>query len=273
MNVKTLQEIPPWEWPDGTAEILLEVLQDQQSDAADRLVAAELAGDFVVVNEDLVAALLEILRSAHEAEDLRGNAAIALGPVLEQGFITEFDDPDDVPISEETFDTIRESLRALYADGSVPDAVRRRILEASVRAPDDWHADAVRAAYARSEHAWKLTGAFCMRFLRGFDAQILAALESGDPELEYEAVCAAGNWELGAAWPHVAALVTSENIDKALLLAAIEAVGCIRPHEAADILDELTNSDDEDIADAANEALAMAGVLNDLDDEDDEDDD
>jgi len=89
-----------------------------------------------------------------------------------------------------------------------------------------------------------------MRFNRGFDAQILGALGSSNPDIHYEAVCAAGSWQVGAAWPHVVALVTSGNTEKALLLAAIEAVGNIRPREAAGILDGLDDSGDEEIVDA-----------------------
>ena len=109
-------------------------------------------------------------------------------------------------------------------DASVPEDVRRRILEASVRAPQDWHQDAIRAAYASDDDAWRLTAVFCMRFVRGFDEQILEALDSENPDIHYEAVCAAGSWEVDAAWPHITALVTSRKTEKSLLLAAIEAV-------------------------------------------------
>ena len=163
-----------------------------------------------------------------------------------------------------------ESLHKLYMDAGVPKEVRRRILEASVRAPQNWHADAVRAAYGSDDEAWRLTGVFCMRFVRGFDEQILEALDSRDPDIHYEAVCAAGTWEVDAAWPHITALVTSGETDKPLLLAAIEAVASIRPQEAAAILNDLTDSDDEDIVEAVFEATAMAGGLSDEDNEDNE---
>ena len=77
---------------------------------------------------------------------------------------------------------------------------------------------------------------------------------------------AAGNWGVAAAWPHVAALLTPASTDKSLLLAAISAVATIRPHEAAEILGDLLESDDEDIVAAVDEALATAKGLS----EDDE---
>ncbi len=110
-------------------------------------------------------------------------------------------------------------------------------------------------------------------FVRGFDGQILAALNSENPEVHYEAVCAASAWGVDAAWPQVSALVRSKTTDKQLLLAAIQAVACIRPQEAAELLVDLTDSADEDIVEAAYEALAIAeGSLDEDDDEDEGDD-
>ena len=271
MDLKTLKDIPPWEWPEDADKMFLEILRDDQADVSDRVLAAELAGDFTVINDELADALLSILRSGDESEELRGKAVISLGPALEHADTNEFEDPEDVPISEQTFSRIQESLRKLYMDAGAPKEVRRRILEASVRAPQDWHQGAVRAAYSSDDEDWKLTAVFCMRFVRGFDDQILESLDSENPEIHYEAVCAAGDWAVDEAWPHIAALVASEETEKPLLLAAIDAVAGIRPQEASEILGDLTDSDDEDIVDAAFEAMAMAGGPSD-DDFDDEDD-
>ena len=267
MDVKALRDIPPWEWPEGAGRMFLDLLRDDQAAEGDRLVAAELAGDLTVLNDELVDALLAILRSGAASETLRGQTAISLGPVLEQADLQGFEDADDVPIAEHTFHRVQASLRKLYRDADVPPNVRQRILEASVRAPQDWHPDAVRAAYASDDEAWRLTGVFCMRYLRGFDEQIVEALNNTNPDIHYEAVCAAGAWEVDAAWPHVTALVTSRGTAKPLLLAAIEAVASIRPREAAEILNALTNSDDEDVVDAVFEATAMTEGLSDEDDE------
>jgi hypothetical protein len=199
---------------------------------------------------------------------LRGRAAISLGPALEYAFIDGFEDPDDVPIPENRFREIQESLYKLYFDANTPVEVRRRVLEASVRAPQDWHQSAIQEAYSSVDKSWKLTALFCMRFVRGFNEQILEALEAGNQDIHYEAVCAAGNWEVDAAWSHIAALITSEHTDKYLLLAAIEAVAGIRPQDAAELLIDLTQSEDEDIAEAASEAMAITEALLDLEDDD-----
>jgi hypothetical protein len=268
MNVKALSNIPPWDWPDGTGKALLAVLRDRNTAQSERFLATELAGDFTVINDELAAALLAILRSRDESEEIRARAAISLGPALEQADVEGFEDPDEVPIAERTFHEIRDALRELYLDGGVPKEVRRRILEASVRAPQDWHQGAVRAAYSANDTTWRLTAVFCMQFIRGFEEQILEALDSKNPDIHREAVLAAGAWEVDAAWPHVAALVTSGETDKPLLLAAIEAAGNIRPREAAEIFLDLMDSDDEDLVEAVHEAMVMAGGFSDEDDED-----
>jgi len=104
--------------------------------------------------------------------------------------------------------------------------------------------------------------------IRGFNEQILETLKSENQDIYYEAVCAAGNWEVDAAWSHITPLITSKNTEKYLLLAAIKAVAGIRPQEAAQILIDLTQSEDEDIVEAASEAIEMAEMLSDLKDDD-----
>ena len=109
-----------------------------------------------------------------------------------------------------------------------------------------------------------------MRWIGGFEDQILDALKSSNRDIHYQAVCAAGNCELDAAWPHVSGLVKMEQTDKSLLLEAIDAVAAIRPEEAGTILMGLTDSDDQDIVDAAHEAIALAGALSGDDEYDDD---
>jgi hypothetical protein len=271
MDLETLKDTPPWEWPKGAGKMFLGILRDGKARPSDRLLAAELAGDYTVINDELARALLTILANDHEPENLRGQAVISLGPALEQADIEGFEDPGDVPITEQTFRTIQKTLLKLYMDADVPKEVRRCILEASVRAPQGWHEDAVRKAYSSKEEAWKLTAVFCMQFLPGFDGEILESLESTSPDIHYEAVRAAGTWGVAAAWPHISKLLASKKTEKTLLLAAIEAVAGIRPEEAAVVLGNFIDSDDEDIVDAAHEAMTMAGV--EWEDEDDEEDD
>jgi hypothetical protein len=278
VDLRTLADTPPWDWPRDAGRIFHEILTDNNASESNRLIAAELAGDFTVINDELSDALIGIVSSGDQSEQLRSAAAIALGPVLEEADLEqadtdEFENPDDVPISASTFHRIRRALHELYADDRVPKQVRRRILEASVRAPQNWHRDAISRAYSSGDKDWMLTAVFSMRQVHGFDDQILEALKSSDPEIEYEAVKAAGNWELSSAWSHIAGLVHDPATPKHLLLAAIDAVAGIRPQEAGAILLDLTDSDDEEIAEAADEAIAIAeGSSGEIDDDEDTED-
>jgi len=271
MDLKVYLDTPPWDWPRDAGKMFWRILADQRASESDRLVAAELAGDFTVINNDLADVLLTIAGSTDEPEQLRARAAISLGPILEQADTDGFDDPDDVPITEGTFHNIQDSLEKVYSDKSTPKEVRRRILEASVRAPQTWHQDAISRAYSSGDKEWMLTAVFSMRWVRGFDDQILQALKSEDPEINYQAVIAAGNWELDGAWPHIVELVNDAHASKPLLLAAIGALSGIRPAEARDILEDLAESDDEEIAEAVAEAMAAAeDPIGEEDDEEDE---
>src|SRR5262249_36206093 len=129
MNLKTLLDTPPWEWPGDAGKVFHKYLINKQAKPSDRLIAAELAGDLSALNDDLVADLLTIIPASDEPDDLRSRAAISLGPMLEQVDLLGFDDPDlgDLPITEDTFKNIQETLRTTYADTSVPKEVRRRI--------------------------------------------------------------------------------------------------------------------------------------------------
>ena len=270
MELKTLLDTPPWDWPRDAGRMLQKILVDQRATASDRIVAAELAGDLTVINDDLADTLLTVVCSTDEPQQLRARAAISLGPVLEQAETDGFEDPDDVPITERTFHNIQDSLEKVYRDNSTPKEVRRRSLEASVRAAKTWHQDAIRSAYSSGDKEWMLTAVFSMRWVRGFDDQILLALKNDDPAIRYEAVIAAGNWGLAGAWSHIVALVQDAGTPKPLLLAAIGAVGSIRPSEAREILVHLADSDDEEVAEAVDEAMAAADVPS--DEEDDEED-
>ncbi|MEW6741247.1 MAG: hypothetical protein AB1486_00685 [Planctomycetota bacterium] len=261
MNLKNLKNTPPWDWPEGARDKLLAILRDSRATQADRLLAAELASDYTVIDDELARALLAIVGRGSETEEIRGRAALSLGPALEHADTVGFDDPDDIVISEKLFREIQQRLRGLYLDAGISARLRGQILEASVRAPQDWHREAIRAAYASGDETNKLIAVFAMRFVEGFDEEILQALTSTNPDIHYHAVHAAGNSSIDAAWSHIAGLVEDDDTEKSLRLAAIEAVPGICAREACELLFGLTGSEDEDIAEAATASIALAEGL------------
>jgi hypothetical protein len=274
VNLKQLSNIPPWEWPENAATLILEMLANRKASANDRLLAAELAGEEVILDDKIGKALLGIVKSSEEPVELRAEAAIALGPALEEAELGDYEDTDDSPSLSKSFvQEIQRTFHQLYSDTNVPGNLRRSVLESSVRNLQNWHADAIRSAYESDNRDWRLTAVFCMEFVRGFEGEIVESLKSNDSDILFHAVKAAGNWEIDAAWPKIARLVTSPDSEKNLLLAAIEAAACIRPTET-DIIEPLVDSEDEDISEAAMDALSEAEFAQgDSETEEEEDDD
>jgi hypothetical protein len=270
MDIKQYEDIPPWEWPDDMGDMLLKMLQDPGTDADDLLTAVSMAGDPCVVDDELAEALMAIVENANADEALRCRAAISLGPALEStDLVMEFDDEDeeDGYLSETMFERIQGELEACYRNGRYPKQVRRRCLEASVRAPMAWHTAAIRSAYVSDDQEWRLTAVFAMNYIEGFDKEILESLKSEDPDIHYEAVSAAGNWEVEGAWAHIAPLLRADNTDEDLLLVAIEACVSLRPDKVDELVGPLIDHKDPDIADAAQEAVEMARAMLELDDD------
>jgi hypothetical protein len=263
----------PWQWPDEAADTFLRTITDKQARTDDRMLAAELAGDPVVINDELATALLSIAEDADNPVKLRSRAIVSLGPVLELAEWEDYDFLLAMPISEERFQAIQETLYILFHDANVAKEVRKAALEASVRSQDDWHEPAVQNAYDSDDREWKQTAVFCMQFLPGFEKHILDALKSPSEEILYCAVRAAGNWEIAEAWEHISSLAASKKTDKELRLAAIEALGTLEPMRSQPLLLHLVEDNDDEVSETAMEALGMAeaalGSYDDLDDEDD----
>ena len=53
MDLKLLKDTPPWEWPKDAGKMFLEILNSDKADESDRLLATELAGDFIVINDGM----------------------------------------------------------------------------------------------------------------------------------------------------------------------------------------------------------------------------
>src|SRR5258708_21660743 len=182
-NLILLRDTPPWDWPEDAAELLLDALRNARLSEDDLLLATELSGDFTVIDDELADALLSLLHNANKPEAVRGAAAISLGPALEAAGLDDFefddfeDDDSSIPISEEMFDKIREALRPLATDPSVPTYVRRRVLEAAVRSQQEWQTGVIRAAYASDDPLWRPAGVFCNRQPKRFEKGNLWALE------------------------------------------------------------------------------------------------
>lgn len=259
-----LDDLPMWEWPDGAREAIRGALSDD--DAAVRLRAAGLVAE--IVDDELAGDLVRIVREDPDPE-VSARAAVALGPALEMCDVDGYGDSGlagEEILSERIFDRIVGELESVYRDAGSPVLVRRRALEAAVRAPRTWQESAARAAFGSDDLDWRATAVFCMGYLRGFDAEIMKALGSGVGPLVLEAVVAAGQADVVEAGPHVLALAAADETEHALRMAAIEALGRLNPEGTRRLLAELRRSPDAEILAAAEEALEELTILEQLGD-------
>lgn len=226
----------------------------------------------------------EILRIAEggDAEEIRADALIALGPTIEICGIDYSEDfgfaPELLPaVSKPKFEELVARLRAIHDDPSQPTLVRRRALEVLVRDPQPWQEASIRTHFAAGDRDWKLTAIFAMGYLRGFEKEIRELVETAEGDFLYEAIRAAREQSVEEAGERIVALALSPEIERELRLTAIEAIPWVAP-ESRDLLEDLTSEDDEEIAMAAEDALneldtneMAAGAYDDDDDEDDDD--
>lgn len=257
--LEMLDHLPMWEWPENAREVILRALSDR--DAAVRLRASGFAAK--IVDDELA---LDLLRMAREDQDpeVAARAAIALGPALEMCDVGAFDDIGDGsgdPLSERVFDEIVAGLEKVYRDARAPVLVRRRVLEAAVRAPREWQEAAARAAFEADDLDWQVTSVFCMGYLPGFDSQIMKALGSGVDPLVLEAVVAAGQADVVDAGPFVLDLAAAEETTPQLRVAAIAALARLNPTGSKKLLAELRRSPDAEILAAAEDALEELNIL------------
>ena len=274
-DIQKIYHIEPWSWPDNAADITLKALQNSDTSEEDRLLAAKMAGDFTIINDDLAEALLEVVSDNSKPEKLRAQAVLSFGPALEYIESEGFEDIgffDDFEVTEPMYNRIQKTLKTLYFDAAIPTYVRRRVLEASVRAPQPWHDGAIRAAYRCGKDDWMLTAVFCMMFVQGFQQEILEALQNKKSAIKDQAIEAIGAWGISDAWPSIVEILRDSHADRDSLFIAINAAISIEHPEINTALHELLDSSDAEVADAATEALAMLemGFFGEAEDDDDD---
>lgn len=262
------------------------------TDADDKVRSAAIHELMHEMDDEIARALLDVA-SSDAAEDVREDVIVGLGPVLEEAGDDYFDDDFDLDpelgpaVSREMYETIGSELRAIYENESQPKLLRRRAFEVLTRDPQPWLPDAIREHFASEDPEWKMTAIFGMGHVAGFEKEIAGLVGSLTGPLLTEAVVAAGRMEVTAAAKRIRELATSNATERILRLAAIEALPFV-DDDVDELLHDLADSEDDQIAmvaDAALEELMLAGTIDDdefgdddfddedLDDEDDDEED
>jgi HEAT repeat protein len=225
------------------------------------------------MNDEIAQALLDIAES-DAAEDVRDDAIIALGPVIEECGMDYHDEADfdfdpelGPPVSRETFASIVRRIRGLYDDEAQPKVIRRRAFEVLVRDPLPWLSQEIRDRFASADSDWRLTAVFAMGYVTGFETTIAETVSTAKGLLLLEAVRAAANMEVSAAASRIHELATSRAADLILRLAAIEALPHVDPG-CIDVLEDLTRSEDREIAEAAEYAVEELIMFANIEDDD-----
>lgn len=232
-----------------------------------------------VVDDALARELLRFARNGDLEEEERGLALIVLGPALEECSLEEAPDGTleapppgteswwELPLSSAGYREVTEELRRIYHDGSLPKLVRRRALEAAVRAPRDWHREAAATAWGSDDPEWRVTAVFAMGHLEGFEDELQEAYEVGESPLRQEAMLAVGRGPGGEVLTREILRVAADpKAPRDERLAAIEALAERQPDGAFEVLDELTADRDPEIAEAAEGALEEVSLWSDLED-------
>ncbi len=161
-------------------------------------------------------------------------------------------------LDEETGRRIRYVLLSLLRPGE-PVAVRRRALESLAYFSDDTRVDQLIAeSYASPIHDLRVSSVFAMgrNLNRRWLPDVLAELESDDPEFRFEAARASGEFGDSSAVDPLLTLIDDE--DREVQFAAIGALGQIGGQRCVNVLRRLAESDDMVVREAADEALIHA---------------
>lgn len=192
--------------------------------------------------------------------DVRAHAISALGRYVFEGEAATYEDWDghEAAISPTDYVRVSDFLFRIAQDPEEPLETRRYAIEAlAFRSDDPDVLDLIEWAYDHRDRRLKVSAIFAMA--RNGDPKwtdfILAELHSEDPEIQYEAVRAAGELSLHEATETLIEIARAKGIRKPLRLLAIYALGETGDERAYAVLDRFTRSRDRDVREVAREAI------------------
>jgi HEAT repeat protein len=192
--------------------------------------------------------------------EVRAHAISALGRYIYDGEEANFEgwDAPFLEIKPEDYERVAEFLMRIAQDSEESIGTRRYAIEAlAFRSDDPDVFDLIELAYNHRDRRMKVSSIFAMA--RHGDPRwteyILTELHSSDPQIQYEAVRAAGELGLHEATDTLIELARGKNVRKPLRLLAIYALGETGDDRAHPVLEKLLRSRDHDIRDVAREAI------------------
>jgi hypothetical protein len=219
---------------------------------------------------DLIDPLIDLAQHDPD-QQVRNRAITALGRYVYEGEMADYGfdwgemeaiiREDELP--EESYRRVVAFLVALARDSSAPLDERRFSIEALGFSSEPDIIDLVDKAYHEPQVKMKISALFAMgrSGLARWDRYILAELDSSTPQIQLEAVRAAGEMFLEEATPTLLTLAESAT-DQSLRHEAIWALGHMTSLKVWQFLDDLSNDPTEDektreIAEAALDEFEM----------------
>lgn len=218
-----------------------------------------------------------LMRKATEDihSEVRAHALSALGRYVFEGEAASFEGWDKyaTAITSEDYARVTEFLLRVAQDLDEALEARRYAIEAlAFRTDDPEVLDLIEWAYHHRDRRLKVSAIFAMA--RNGDARwtdyILTEMQNPDPEIQYEAVRAAGELGLPEATDALIDLARGKGVRKSLRLLAIYALGETGDERAYPVLDQLSRSRDRDVRDVARDAIDEWLAITALDEYDDE---
>jgi|SRR5581483_355028 HEAT repeat protein len=196
------------------------------------------------------------LASGDRAEAVRAAAVSALGQFILLGELGKYD-----PMLTRQAENVALKL---YHNAAETVDVRRRALEAIANCGREGVSEMIEESYQHGDARMRASALFAMG--RSCDPKwasvVLRELESGDPEMRYEAARAAGELELRESVPQLARLLDGE--DREVMEMAVWALGEIGGKQAQQLLDDLIeraeNAGDDALVEAIEEAMEAANL-------------
>ncbi len=205
---------------------------------------------------DLIDPLLDIL--LNDADDVvQSEAATVLGNYVYKGELEELPQRDKTRIEEAL-------LKALAENPSV--LLQRRALESLSYSARDEVAPLILAAYEKPEAEWKASALFSMgrSANRQWEKLVLANLDSDEPDIQFEAIGAAGEMYIERALPRLLEMAEDfENLDQPIRMALARALENIGGMEGISVLSRMLEwAEDDEEVELLEQAIEFASFTN-----------
>lgn len=201
--------------------------------------------------------------------DVRAHAISALGRYVFEGEAAALEgwDAPTFTLSQEDYTRVVDFLFRIAQDPEEALSTRRYAIEAlAFRSEDADVFDLIDWAYHHRDRRMRVSALFAMSRHGSprWTPFILAEMHSRDPQIQYEAVRAAGELGLHEATDILIDLVRAKGTRKPLRLLAIYALGETGDDKALPVLEQLARSRDRDVREVAREAIDEWRTFNEM---------